>query len=73
MTRKPRLNWEWLTVTPAERDLARRRTDFLVDHIGSTLTIGDMLANAYLQGVIDAAETMVMIEDRKTQIAPAAS
>lgn len=66
MTGKPKPSWEWLKVTQAERQLARSRTDFLVDHIGSSLTIGDMLANAYLQGLIDASEVMVMKAGRST-------
>lgn len=64
MTRKP-ADWEWLTgTTPAQRDLAIRRSEFLVDGIGANLSLRDLLANAYLQGLIDASEVMAMREAR---------
>ncbi len=58
-------NWEWLKgITQQQRQLAIGRTDFLVDGIGATMSLKDLLANAYLQGLIDASEVMAMREDR---------
>lgn len=57
MTRR-RAVWERLDVTRAQSDWAVNRTDFLMDSIGAELSLKNLLANAYLQGVIDAAELM---------------
>lgn len=63
--RKPKRDWEWLTgITQAHRDLAVSRSEFLMDGIGANLSLRDLLANAYLQGLIDAAETIAMQAER---------
>lgn len=58
-------DWEWISgITEQQRQLAIRRTDFLVDSIGANMSLKDLLANAYLQGLIDASEVMAMQEAR---------
>jgi hypothetical protein len=71
MARKPK-TWEWLTgITAAQRDLAIRRSEFLVDGIGASLSLRDLLANAYLQGLIDASEVMATRDRRAATPLPA--
>lgn len=67
MTRKPKPNWSWIKgITREHRRLAIERTDFLVGGIGATMSLQDLLANAYLQGLIDASEVMAMRADART-------
>lgn len=47
---------DWFQVTREQRDLAVRRTEFLCDGIGMGLPFSELLANAYMQGLIDAVE-----------------
>lgn len=48
---------EEIHITREQRQLARRRTAFLLDGVGvQSLTVADLLANAYVQGMADAAE-----------------
>lgn len=56
MSRKPRPSWSWIK--------GITRTDFLVDGIGATMSLQDLLANAYLQGLIDASEVVAMRADK---------
>lgn len=64
MAPRRRAQHERLMITRDQRDLARRRTDFLLDGIGFSMTIPDLLANAYLQGLIDAAEAVAIKAQR---------
>jgi hypothetical protein len=48
-----------IEVTREQRELARDRTAFLTDRVGiRSMTLQDLLANAYVQGLIDAAEVV---------------
>ena len=64
MSPRARIRSEQFTVTVAQRDLARGRTAFLLDGVGHSMPLIDLLANAYFQGLIDAAETMEMLKGR---------
>ncbi len=48
--------YERFTVTHNEDRIARERTDYLLRMVDRPLS--DLIANAYLQGICDAAETM---------------
>lgn len=52
---------ERFNVSRAQHDVALDRTDFLLQQPHRSLR--DLIANAYLQGVLDAAETMALLPE----------
>ena len=53
----PKWNKTQIEITKEQRAVAHARTAFL--HRGSwNMTLNDLLANAYIQGIIDAAHSM---------------
>lgn len=56
MSPRKKSRCERFDVSQREHSIALDRTDFLLDQTHRPLR--DLIANAYLQGVIDAAETM---------------
>lgn len=62
--KRPKPDWDWMSVTEEQRQLAIRRAAWLSDGIGANLAMKDLLANAYLCGVYDAAEVMAMRAER---------
>lgn len=58
MTRRPRPQTRDVKVTREQFDLAVRRTECLLDRIGMNMPLRVLLANAYLNGLADAAEVI---------------
>lgn len=54
-----------LNVSPGELDLALRRTDYLLNMTHRSLE--DLIANAWVQGVLDAAEHMAAKAEEQPQ------
>lgn len=56
--RKPPIGKALISVTREQHSFARRRVEFLTDAMGlQTVPLMDLLANAYVQGLVDATET----------------
>jgi hypothetical protein len=68
MTRKAKVGYtRWDGITSDMLNVARRRTSFLMDGPEKMMPIPDLLANAYLQGVNDTAETVIRQEQNKPE------
>lgn len=67
MTRKPSNAYATIgkfTISGDELDFTRRRVRPFLGGSGETVPLIDLLANAYLQGLIDAAEVVAIKAER---------